>query len=407
MLAPDTSYLWYVTAWNEAGSTSALVGRFKTARQEGEVLVSDTFSGPAGDLPSHVPDVNTSGASWTVIGSTPIPTVGDGLVRTSAGGGHVIATIDTGVPDIQMSVSYVVGASSERLAALAFRVTDANNHLLLMYYQNALRFYRRQAGTYTLLASSAPLASPLAGYAQRMEVRTFQNQLRGFWNGVQVVQTTDSFQQTATKHGLDRNSAYDPAAAFDNLQIVRAPLVPPAVPNTPSPGDGATNVVSPLTLSWSAEGATSYDVSIEFAWNPPSSYGTWTGLTSPTLSTGVGANTSYRWRVTARNDRGATVGPWWTLTTAPFPTPANPNPPSGSIGVPTNTTLTWTAPGATRYDVAFGTANFPPWVATNLTTPSYTPVLAPNTTYYWYVIAYSGFGSSLAGPWTFTTGSGP
>ena len=62
-------------------------------------------------------------------------------------------------------MDYKVAASADRLAGLAFRLTDANNHLLLLFYENALHFYRRQDGTYSLLASSGPLA-PIAAAAR-------------------------------------------------------------------------------------------------------------------------------------------------------------------------------------------------------------------------------------------------
>jgi hypothetical protein len=56
-----------------------------------------------------------------------------------------------------------------QLAALVIRLTDANDHLLLMYYQNGLHFYRRQNGTYTLLASSAPFTTNRGGEYHRLE----------------------------------------------------------------------------------------------------------------------------------------------------------------------------------------------------------------------------------------------
>jgi hypothetical protein len=81
---------------------------------------------------------------------------------------HLQATLATGAPDVRVGVDYRVGSGAQ-LAAIAFRLTDANNHLLLMFYSNALHFYRKQAGIYTLLASSAPLAPIASGSTQRLE----------------------------------------------------------------------------------------------------------------------------------------------------------------------------------------------------------------------------------------------
>jgi hypothetical protein len=79
-----------------------------------------------------------------------------------------------------MAVDYRVGAGPNQLAALVLRYTDENNHILLMFYQNALHFYRRAAGAYTLMASSPPLAPIATGSTQRIEVRTIGDQLTGY-----------------------------------------------------------------------------------------------------------------------------------------------------------------------------------------------------------------------------------
>ena len=91
-----------------------------------------------------------------------------------------------------------------------------------------------------LLASSPALPPVAAGSTQRIEVRTLGSTLTGSWNGVQVVQAVETFQQTATRHGLDWNASFDFGARFDNLEIRGAapvPVSPPSVPATPSPAN--------------------------------------------------------------------------------------------------------------------------------------------------------------------------
>ena len=110
------------------------------------LLVSDTFTGAnATLLTSHAPDVNQTGHAWTVTGATPTPTLVGGRATVGAGSGHLQATIDSGVSDIQMATDYVVG-TGPGLGALAFRLTDANNFLLLETNGSNLQFYRRQGG---------------------------------------------------------------------------------------------------------------------------------------------------------------------------------------------------------------------------------------------------------------------
>jgi glucuronoarabinoxylan endo-1,4-beta-xylanase len=91
----------------------------------------------------------------------------------------------------------------------------------------------------------------------------------------------------------------------------------------------------------------------------------------------------------------------------PPSTPASPNPANGASGVSVNQTLTWSALGATSYDVQFGASNPPPTVAVNQSNASYAPgTLNAGTTYYWQIIARNANGNTSGPIWTFTTGSG-
>ncbi|HEY1306713.1 MAG TPA: M4 family metallopeptidase [Vicinamibacterales bacterium] len=316
-LTANTTYYWQVTARNSRGSTTGPVWSFTTGSLAPDLLVTDTFTG-TGLLTAHTPDVNAGGGPWSVTGGTPIPTLSGAVVGVTAGSGHLQATLETGAPDIRMGADYVVGSGGQQLAALAFRLTDGNNHFILMFYQNALYFYRKQTGTYTLLASSPPLAPPASGNILRLEVRTSGSQMTGWVNGIQVVQATDTFQQSATRHGLDWNSAYDSSATFDNLEIrnIGAPLVPPDAPTAPSPANNASSVSPNATLTWSAPGATSYDVAFGTA-NPPAPVAM--NLTTTSYKPTLIANTTYYWQVTARNLVGSTAGPVWTFTTGAPP----------------------------------------------------------------------------------------
>jgi hypothetical protein len=216
------------------------------------LLVSDTFTGADGTLlTGHAPDVNQTGHAWTVIGAPPIPTLVGGRATVIAGTGHLQATIDSGVSDIQMATDYVVG-SGPGLGALAFRLTDADNFLLLMAFGNSLQFYHRQAGVWTLVASQ-PIPALMAGSTHRLEVHAVGSSVQGWWDGSQVLQVTEPFQQTATRHGLDWNTAYDTTTAYDNFTIINAgapPPPPPVVaqvtvtPNPVSVGVGSNGAVT-------------------------------------------------------------------------------------------------------------------------------------------------------------------
>jgi len=166
---------------------------------------------------SHAPDINLTGHPWTYTGAVPSPTLQNGMAAVADGAGHLQATIDAGTADIRMATDFHAGAGSG-LGGLAFRLVDANNYLLIETYGGNLQFYRRQNGAYTLLAS-APLAPMIAGSTHRLEVHATGSTLRGWWDGVLTLQTVEPFQVSATRHGLDWNSAYDPTTTYDNFVL--------------------------------------------------------------------------------------------------------------------------------------------------------------------------------------------
>ena len=104
-----------------------------------------------------------------------------------------------------------------------------------------------------------------------------------------------------------------------------------------------------------------------------------------------------------------------TLPPVPPPTtpslpvePASPNPVTGATGVTTSTRLTWSATGASTYDIKLGGSNPPGTVvASNLTAASYLPTLAAGTRYFWQVVARNSAGSTAGPVWSFTTTSAP
>jgi hypothetical protein len=169
-------------------------------------------------LTAHAPDVNLTGSPWILNGGAPPPTLRAGGVGVGTGAGHLQITINTGVADVVMGVDYRVG-SGAGMGALAFRLSDANNFLLLETYLNGLYLYRREAGNWVYVASQQLPQTLVAGSTHRLEVRTLGSTIEGWWDGVRLLQVIDTFQQTATRHGLDWNSAYDATTAYANFQL--------------------------------------------------------------------------------------------------------------------------------------------------------------------------------------------
>ncbi|HZT77284.1 MAG TPA: hypothetical protein VFA27_11540 [Vicinamibacterales bacterium] len=126
-------------------------------------------------------------------------------------------TIDAGVADVKIATDYIVG-NGPGMGALVFRETDVNNLLALVTFQNTLQLYVRQGGAWSLVAA-APVGTIAPGSTHHMEVRAVGSNIQGWWDNQQMLQFTTTFQQTATRHGLDWNTSYDPTAAYDNFTL--------------------------------------------------------------------------------------------------------------------------------------------------------------------------------------------
>jgi hypothetical protein len=87
-----------------------------------------------------------------------------------------------------------------------------------------------------------------------------------------------------------------------------------------------------------------------------------------------------------------------TLPTAP----SSPSPLNLATGISTGKALSWSASGATSYDVYFGTGSTPGKVATVLL-PSILRELSPSTRYYWKIVAKNASGTASSPIWSFTT----
>jgi hypothetical protein len=90
---------------------------------------------------------------------------------------------------------------------------------------------------------------------------------------------------------------------------------------------------------------------------------------------------------------------------SPPPAPASPQPANAASGVSVEVDLDWEdAPGATSYDVYFGTTNPPTMQVGNTTSSNWPlPTLSYSTKYYWKVVAKNSVSSTAGCVWSFTT----
>lgn len=192
--------------------------------------------------------------------------------------------------------------------------------------------------------------------------------------------------------------------------------VPPGKATLTSPDNNSSNVALNSNLSWQAAvdpdgDQVVYDV--YFGTDPSPATTVSNGQSGTTYSPTLAANTTYYWKIVAKDPNGGTSqsatwsfstlnnGPGAVTLTAPV---------DAATGIALDAALTWEAvtdPDGDNvvYDVYFGTDATP---ATTLSADqsavSYTPTLAANTTYYWKVVAKDdNGGSSESAVWSFTT----
>lgn len=197
------------------------------------------------------------------------------------------------------------------------------------------------------------------------------------------------------------------------------PNNPPASPSGPSPADGAANVATSITLSWSCSDpdgdALTYDVYFGKV-SPPTILVSQNQTATTLARSGLDLTTGYYWRVVAKDNKGGvTNSPQWRFATTIGGTAPNApvlaSPANTATGVSIYPTLSWSdASGATSFTLQVSQTNtFTTFVynqsgLTNLSQA--VSGLDALTTYYWRVRGTNEYGTSpWSSVWSFTTGN--
>ena len=192
--------------------------------------------------------------------------------------------------------------------------------------------------------------------------------------------------------------------------------VPPSSPVPYSPGNGVTDLATPVALYWNPSSTGTapivYDVYLDTNPNPVTKIVNGTNLLTANYSNLL-PNTVYYWKVVARNEHGSAQSAVWQFSTrvtgAGPSSPVNFLPTAGASQVSLNPVLIWQGSTGTTpiyYDVYLDTNTTPTTkIGNNLSLTNFTPsMLEAFTTYYWRVEARNAFGGPVSGAVTsFTT----
>ncbi|MEA3505269.1 MAG: FISUMP domain-containing protein [Bacteroidota bacterium] len=196
----------------------------------------------------------------------------------------------------------------------------------------------------------------------------------------------------------------------------------PSTPTLISPANGATDIALNIELNWTASDPEGdplvFDVFLGTSASPELVQSNNTTTTYQT--TGLEENTTYFWKITAKDSHGNSAhsvlrsfttegdGPGINL---PPNKPTNPYPETLDENQPINRTLSWSCSDpngdALKYKVYFGTSQEAPMSAFDLSATFYNPgLLLKSTKYYWRIEASDPDGETTVGEtWQFTTGS--
>jgi hypothetical protein len=323
-------------------------------------------------------------------------------------------TVGPGEPELNVTLAYTdptgtPGATHHRVNDLSLKVTSPS--ATVYWGNNGL-----QSGNYSTSGGSS-------NTIDTVENVFIQNPASGAWT-VQVL--GDEIVEDSHVETPELDADY----ALVISGVTTGGNMPPSMPGSPSPANGATGVGINADLAWNGGDPNSgdtvyYDVYLGTSPTPAflERIGPFPATqTAITYDPGTLAyNTQYYWQIVAEDDQAAsTTGPLWSFTTmelnVPPSQPANPDPADGAVEVGLNTNLAWdggdpNASDTVYYEVFLGEATPPPLHGTTGTYPAgqtritYDPgSLNTQTLYYWQIIAWDGQGASTAGPiWSFTT----
>jgi regulation of enolase protein 1 (concanavalin A-like superfamily) len=316
-MVANSQYFWRVVARNGGGTTTGPVWSFTTAPQP--TPPSTTLPTPW--ITQDVGNVGLSGSASYSSGRFTVTAAGADIWETADSFRFVYQPL-SGDGQIVARVTSLTNTHAYAKAGVMIResLSPGAPHALVGF---------RPAGVVELVtrssagASTANRGSTNQGLPAWVKLARSGNSIvasvsanGSSWSVVGTTNVTMASNALVGLAVMSHNTSALATAALDNVTVTTGSSTqPPATPGSPTPSNGATGVTVSSGLTWSALGATSYDVRFGTA-NPPPQVAT--GVTAPTYSPGtLSGNTRYNWQIVARNSAGTTAGPVWSFTTVP------------------------------------------------------------------------------------------
>ena len=320
-LAASTTYFWSIVAHNATGTAPGPIWKFTTAAAPPPSTLPTPWSD--GDIGA----VGTAGTASYSSGTFTVKGAGADIWDNADAFHYVYQPLD-GDGTIVARVATLQNVASWTKAGVMIRDTlDAGSAYALMLVSAAKGTafqYRTSAGGPAAGGSTGASAAPLWVKVSRSgsTLSGYQSTDGASWTPVgsaTIAMNASVFVGLAVSSHTTSTAA---TATFDHVDIEgSAPASPPSAPSSPSPSDGATSLGPNPVLTWTAAGATSYDVNFGTT-NPPPSVAT--GQTTASYATsGLADSTTYFWQIVANNSAGSTTGPVWSFTTAATPPPGS------------------------------------------------------------------------------------
>lgn len=174
-------------------------------------LVSDTFTRTDTTGPLGTAD---SGQTWETITGTAFGITSNAAYNTDTTNAICVATIDSATYNGRVSCTVT---RTTQVAGLVVRLTDANNYVYVSLSGSATTLNKMVSGSPTILATSA---STFSG-ATSVEIVMSGSNYTVLINGAVLLTASDSFNVTATKHGLLRQQTVN-NSRHDNFTVRRA-----------------------------------------------------------------------------------------------------------------------------------------------------------------------------------------